>query len=165
MKRYLPFAILAGVALFLWKAYEGFTTVESGEHVARVSWLPEAATDVSFYRSYSFTAYEFTIPEAAFLEWANDRGWKIAKIEGEPRSISRYHRGLDDVPHPEEPRPDEKSRAVWEAYNAGVDKWRDATIKTITHSYYYEWRQTDGGGVSVVYDLDTGRAYFQSNPR
>src|SRR5687768_14859438 len=99
MKRFLLIAVLlTGLALLAWTTYRGFTDVESGEHVARVSWLPESATDVSFFRSYSWTAYEFTIPEQDFLRWAADKGWDVKENKGEPRTIARYHVGLGDVP-------------------------------------------------------------------
>ena len=162
-KRLVPIAVVACLAFFFWSAYKAFTEVESGEHVARVSWLPESATDVSFYRSYSFTAYEFTIPEQNFLHWA--KGWEVARIVGEPRSISRYHRGLNDVPYPDDPAPGEHSKEVWSKYETALAQYREANVKHIANGYYYEIRQSDGGGMAVGYDKEIGRAYFQSAPR
>jgi hypothetical protein len=43
---------------------------EIAEGVQSVDWLPAEATDISYCRSYGFTAFEFKISEAGFREWA-----------------------------------------------------------------------------------------------
>src|SRR5690554_1455303 len=53
---------------------------EIGEGLERVDWLPPKATNVSFIRSYSFTAYEFTIDEAGFKKFAESRDWPILEF-------------------------------------------------------------------------------------
>lgn len=70
LRRVLIAAGLLFAAFILYSAFRGFTDVEIGENVARVSWLPDSASNVSFYRAYSYTAYEFDIAEADFLKWA-----------------------------------------------------------------------------------------------
>jgi len=71
IKRLLIYTALIALAIWLVRgAYLGFTQVESGEVVASVDWLPKSASNVSYYRSYMNTAYEFDIDEADFLKWS-----------------------------------------------------------------------------------------------
>jgi hypothetical protein len=79
----------AAIALAIWfvrSAYIGFTEVESGESVPSVSWLLAAASNVSYYRSYMNTAYEFDISESGFRSWSR---WDVKEIS-EPVTITRY---------------------------------------------------------------------------
>lgn len=62
--------------------------VETAENVARVHWLPTSASNVSYYKSYSFTAYEFDIPERDFRAWSY---WEVRPI-GKPIEVARYNR-------------------------------------------------------------------------
>jgi len=78
IKRLLTYTALIAVAIwFVRGAYLGFTQVETGESVASVDWLPKSASNVSYYRSYMNTAYEFDIDEAGFLKWSR---WEVAEI-------------------------------------------------------------------------------------
>lgn len=43
---------------------------EIAEGVYSVEWLPTEATNINYYRSYGFTAYEFQISETGFRKWA-----------------------------------------------------------------------------------------------
>jgi hypothetical protein len=52
-----------------------------------VDWLPADATNISYYRSYSWTAYEFDIPQPAFLRWAGP--WSPKPLRT-PMSIPRF---------------------------------------------------------------------------
>ena len=36
---------------------------------------------------------------------------------------------------------------------------------TVARGYFYEYRQGNGGRGVIGYDLDAGRAYYQSSPR
>ena len=97
LKRLLLFvAVVAFVVWFLHGAYVGLTHVETGENVPSVKWLPDVASNVSFYKSYSFTSYEFDIPELEFVKWSR---WELSPID-EPVSIARYCFFSVDVPDP-----------------------------------------------------------------
>jgi hypothetical protein len=155
-------AALAALVAIVWGGYAtyvDFNRVEEAQHVPRVDWLPRGATDVSYYRAYSWTAYEFDIDEAGFLRWAKDEGWPVKRVD-KPFTVPRhsfeaarrmYPRDDDDMPAKE--------------YQAAYDAARTASEKVITRGYGYERRQSNGGGVTVGYDLDAGRAYYQSSPR
>ena len=157
----LAVPVLAGAAVWFWYAtYVSFNRVEEAENVARVDWLPAGARNVSYYRSYPFTAYEFDIDEAGFRSWAAQEGWPLRPVEYEPFRVLRYSFHASKRMHP----PDEETLAP-EEWRARHDRARAATQKEIRRGYGYEKRQSNGGGVTVGYDLDTGRAYYQYSPR
>jgi hypothetical protein len=149
LKHLLIFVTVVACGLaFLRAAYIGLTHVETGENVEHVKWLPKSASNVSYLRSYSFTAFEFDISESDFMDWS---GWKLQQISG-PVRITRYcfsnHADFGPNPSPEE-----------------IEAWENRNQALITDGLYYEHRQSNGGGVRVGYDRDKGRAFFQSSPR
>lgn len=60
-----------------------------GENVPRVKWLPNYATDVSFYRSKQVKVYEFRISGEDFKTWANQTGMEIKRLTS-TEILSRY---------------------------------------------------------------------------
>jgi hypothetical protein len=135
---------------FLYMCYRGITDFNTAEHVPSVPWLPAGATNVSYYCSYNFTAYEFDIEEEGFLNWASD--WEVKPITKEFK-IMRYTlraKYPNFVPNPSK---------------QALDDYENIKNAIIMDGYFYENRQKNGGGVCVAYDRKTKRAYFQSNPR
>ena len=65
-----------------------------GEHMGSVAWLPRTATDISYFKSYSYTAFEFTISESEFRKWADD--CELAEIRETVR-IPRFNRFLVNI--------------------------------------------------------------------
>lgn len=128
-----------------------------GENVQHVDWLPKEATNVSYYKTYSNTFYEFDIPENGFKKWASDWGFK--KII-EPKSICRYTMMTLKPPKP-------KSNVWTEEDVAARIYFQDKVIQTIIKKgyYYSSPPQGNGGGTWIAYDLDKGRAYYHSCPR
>ena len=119
---------------------------EYGEGLSSVSWLPDSATDISYYKSYLYTAYELDMSEEQFLQWAKDKSWEISEIV-EPISIGRYNRYLlsDSKNDP----------GYWAKVFAEIES-----------GYFYRWeRGKSGGGVNVAYDSIKKRVYYQYNPR
>ena len=108
------------------------------QNVESVSWLPPTASNVSYYKSYFFTAYEFNIPEKDFLALAKKKKWHVKAIE-EPFPIMRY--------------------------NYIVESSGEEKRVYISNGYFFEHRRRDGGGVSVAFDSIENKAYFQSSPR
>ncbi len=152
-KRLIIILTVAFAIWFFYSAYRGYTDVEVGESLPCVSWLPNHATNVSFYRSYLNTAYEFDISENRFREWSR---WNLAEIV-EPVQISRYL--AFSTPRPQE---------VANPTGAEIEKFaleysrRSVTIRS---GLYFGHLQDNGGGVWVGYDRETGRAYYYSAPR
>ncbi len=89
----LRYGLIAGILLFLspllllglWFGGVWYSEhhPDQGEHARRVSFLPETATDVSWYRSYNSTGFDFKISEADFKKWSR---WEVREI-AEPFSV------------------------------------------------------------------------------
>jgi hypothetical protein len=142
-------ASIAGLGYLVAKELAEF---EYGEGVARVDWLPAEARNVSFFRSYSWTAYEFDISEAAFKKWASD--WDVAELTS-PQTVARYGFGYDQWMNIQSADDDMEAQRRTEL------RW----YTRISRGLYYRHEQSNGGGVTVGYDRDAGRAYFKSSPR
>jgi hypothetical protein len=118
---------------------------QSGEHAtAADAWLelPDAATAVCFSRGMRGTiAYEFTIDEAGFREWAESLERSLYSRNGamsleridEPYRIPRY----------------------W-GFSATEGEER---LATISRGYYVRWSD-EVWRPKVAYDLDSQRAYY-----
>jgi len=123
---------LSFVGLCLWSN----THPDTGQNVSSVSWLPAEATHVSYFKTYSYTAYEFDISEEGFKNWASD--WEMKEIET-PFTTKRYS-----------------------AYTLAESE----TTATITNGYCFQTPPRDNGGETLVaYDRDRKRAFYKSNPR
>lgn len=157
-------ASAAGVALFWYGAYRGFNHVETAENVPRVPWLPESATNVSYYRSYLWTAYEFSIDERAFLQLTRDQGLDVRPIGPEPFTIKRYSFDAGRRMYPAA-LPEGASEAEIARYDEAVSRSEEAQHKTIRRGYWYRNIRSNGGGTSWAYDLDSGRAYYDYSAR
>lgn len=145
--------VMACILLY-WCISINVTRVEVGENVPTVPWLPNSASNVSFYKSYSYTAYEFDIPETAFVNWSR---WGLTPIT-QPVQVWRYCLfQVANVPQPDPSASDEELKAFSDLRNSGM--------ATITDGLFYERRQRNGGGVRVAYDRNRGRAFYQSAPR
>ena len=144
LKLHLAFILLIPVLMFaLWAGLTWYSNAhpDFGEHVAHVDWLPDEASDVSFFISYSYTAYEFKISEAVFVEEVCGK-WTFNEITG-PENISRYNFKLE---------------YAGDALNAHG-------VAMVTNGVSARCIQPDGGGYHAVYDRDTGTGYVQTNPR
>ena len=138
--------IVACILAFLRAGFVQLTHFESGENVAHVDWLPQAASNVSFYRSVQFTAYEFDISEVEFSRWSQWINEPITK----PFRLKRYnYRTL------ESPEPGPNSTA------AEVERWKEeneSRLATISSGL-----SAEHGQVSVAYDRSQGRAYYSKS--
>jgi hypothetical protein len=136
----------------------GITQVEFAENVSGVPWLPAAARNVSYYRSYSWTAYEFDIPEADFLTWASD--YDLQPIH-EKVVVSRYLARMLNWSVMRNP----SSTREAEVMMARQEHYRGLVSHSIEHGHYHRTVQSNGGGITVAYDSDIGRAFVQRSPR
>lgn len=131
------------------------------ENVAKVDWLPASASNVSFYKTYSFTAYEFDIPESGFVSLAKERNWTVSEIQGEAQRVMTYRMGgkiRDRFPLP---KSDLSTEEQLEEYQQALQ----IIEPRVQHGLMHEVRHANGGGITVVYDRTGQRAYVQSNPR
>ncbi len=144
--------------LFLWAVTR---PAEVGVNISSVSWLPKEASDVSYYKTYVLTAYEFSISEDGFEKWAARYG-EAKEIESVVR-VARFSY-MESLSFPE-PLPMGASESEWERHEAERARLEVLRSIAITDGLVFEIRESDGGGLTVAYDRDYGRAYFESNPR
>ncbi len=139
--------------------FYGLSRTDQGRHAAGVRWLPREAVDVSYYRSYGYTCYEFTISERGFLAWARERKWNIRPITV-PVTVPRFTRMV--VPSPVAPV---GFSGDWAKFYRDFKAWEAQSKAVIPSGWTDSVRWGDGGGYVVAYDRTSGRAYFQANPR
>jgi hypothetical protein len=64
---------------------------EIGEHAKKVDWLPAQATDISFYKTFGYELYEFSINEKGFLKWLNKKKLSVDTTnKNDDKSLERY---------------------------------------------------------------------------
>jgi len=115
------------------------TPIESGKHLARVDWLPAEASDVTYAKREGFgwfTCYECNLPRVVFDRLAQKEEWKL-----EPKNdVSSGLRLVLKLSPPTE-------------------------IDSVARALFYEKRQPNGGGVTVIYDLDAARLFVYESHR
>lgn len=153
LKAVLACVVAASSLWLLRSLHHGITHTETAENVASVDWLPKTASNVSYFRSYMNTAYEFDISEEAFREWSK---WNVEEIE-EPVTITRYSRFATKIAEPPQNASEEERETFVRAASSQFTK--------IDDGLYYAHLQDNGGGVWVAYDRSMGRAYFKTAPR
>lgn len=141
----------SGIFVFGWLGIGAWENAnpEQGENQARVDWLPENASDISYYRAYSWKAWEYSMNESDFREAATR--YNLREIT-EEQVIPRY--------------------SWWTFRNTNNAKnYKDFFAEESKHyakvrnGLFASERQADGGGFQLVFDRDQSRVYFQSNPR
>jgi len=133
---------------------------EIGEDVISVDWLPAEATNINYYRSYVFTAYEFQISEAGFRKWAVTVAYESSEhVSYQPVS------DLADFKEKRFFTIERYNRFIGEDEDLDYSEHLKATSRKIENGLRGEMRRGSGGGYSIGYDRDTLTAYWQSNPR
>ena len=137
----LPFAIL-----FFLRSAPDF-----GENIARVEWLPESATDISFYRSKQVEVYEFNMETDAFRDWAEARGMAVRQLINQ-EIVSRYKAY---VPPPSSS--EESSGSSREIDFEALKAWQQAISVKIEVGLIAKGEDDS----IAVYDFYKQRAYFE----
>jgi len=147
---WLAIAMLSLLLLLIpWSCYHAVTYREVGEHLPRVSWLPEEASDVSYFRTVHTVVYECRISEPAFLSLARRRGWELKPIR-EPTTVTGPAWFLSQAPRVED-FPGDKDR-----FDREFAAWLDRVQVIVRDGYTAGNREGDRGDI-VVYDKETGR--------
>ncbi|PXA04862.1 hypothetical protein DDZ13_02550 [Coraliomargarita sinensis] len=123
-----------------------------GENVARVSWLPNYASNVSFYRSNQVRVYEFDIKAEDFKTWAGQNGMDVQRVTT-PEILSRYKAY---IPTPEA----ESSEPAVPQGQVSMEQfqdWQDQISITVNSGMIARGKQDD----VAVYDLKTQKAYYE----
>ena len=93
------YVLLAMVALFPFAVFYMLQQgPDFGENLQSVDWLPETASNVSYYRSDQVEIYEFSITVEEYKRWAERQGMHIRTITS-PISVSRYMAYIPGNPH------------------------------------------------------------------
>lgn len=122
---------------------------DRGENLAQVDWLPETASDISYYRTYNLKVSEFSMNESDFRKWASDSDLKEIKDRQEIRRFSWWDY--------------QKTRP--KQYDETYFREEQNHIAIVTNGLFSSYRQSDGGGNYTVFDRDKNRVYFESNRR
>jgi len=147
-KHWITGLVLAMVCLFFGSCIYGLIHKESGVNVAQVDWLPREATNISYFRSYLFTAYEFKISEDGFKTWCPFSVEPITK----PIVVDRYLVGL------------ESSGSAGKNFEDALTYFARVRVGVSNGLYYYRVQQ-NGGYTVYAYDRDRGKAYMAGRPR
>lgn len=126
-----------------------------GENVPKVSWLPNYATDVSYYRSKQVRVYEFKISAEDFRTWAGQNGMNIQRVTS-PEILSRYKAYIppakSETNEPELRELPENALTI-EAFQ----QWQNQISITVNSGM-----MAKGSKQSVaIYDNITQKAYFE----
>jgi len=123
-----------------------------GENVPSVNWLPDYASNISYYRSNQVQVYEFDISPDNFKRWAESRGMNVRRLVKEA-VLSRYAAYLPrDDDRPAEPvAPD--GRVTPEEF----EEWQNTISIRATDGIIADGENNE----TALYDPRTDKAYFE----
>ncbi len=125
-----------GLRLVLHSAFKKVD--EAGQHVVQVDWLPKEASDVTYLRQgglFWLSCYECALPRSAFDKFAKENGWAVKETRNV--NVGGFRSMLKLAPI-------RLNKPMEEVYPIAL---------------HYQERQKDGGGITVVYDLETQRLF------
>ncbi|MEM8866988.1 MAG: hypothetical protein AAGC73_01845 [Verrucomicrobiota bacterium] len=124
-----------------------------GENLDSVKWLPEVASDVSYYQSAQINVYEFNVNETDFLKWAELNGMTARRLATQ-ESISRYKAYMvADESKQQKSNPTDGEITVEE-----FTEWQSAINAKFSLGFIARNNQT---GAKVIFDSETERAYYE----
>lgn len=142
------FGIVSGVVIFLLILVIFLarpTAPRIAENVDSVEWLPQEASDISYYVREGFGWFYFaegTMTEQDFRSFAAENDWDLEV----KKDVSVHMRSILGRP---------PLREVREGIE--MDRVLDALV--------YEDRKASGGGITWVFDRETERFYFNKSHR
>ena len=131
-----------------------YNRLETAEHLDSATdlpaWLvlPPPAADISYckIRKFRFTGYEYRLPEEDFLSWYEK--YPMEKIDGSTQ-VLRYNAYFVPVPERNTPQ--------------AMHQYESQRRATVSNGYEYYHDDGRKPSVHIVYDIDSGRAYFVEN--
>ena len=149
--------------------YALFGNYDKLDNAGSASWLPEHTTEIYSRNSGNFEVYEFTISEREFLLWAENKELIVSPINEKPAKIRRYT-SIGRAPEEGEVEGrkclDKYSNAKLSeslAAEARVCLDRASGLHVAHNGFFGEFRASNYGGYTVVYDSKLGRAFYQWN--
>lgn len=125
---------------------------EFGENLDHVSWLPEHASDISFYRSKQVQVFEFQAKPEDFKRWAESRGMRVRRLVNQ-EVISRY-KAYIPTSAGQSSDPITPSGALT---NEQFTSWQDAISAKVAKGLIAESPDKE----IAIYDITTQRAYYE----
>lgn len=116
-----------------------------GEHLRTVKWLPDSASDISYYLSKQTQVYEFKISAEGFTQWAQQRGMIVRPLRNE-ETISRYKAYLPAI-----------SAARKADTSERLQEWQSQISAKINQGLIAENARNE----LALYDETTQRAYYE----
>lgn len=123
-----------------------------GENVPSVSWLPDTASNVSYYRSKQVKVFEFSIAPDNFKNWAEQNGMTIQRVTT-TEILSRYKAY---VPTPS----GESSEPVTPDGSVTVEQFEDWQNQ-ISISVESGMIANGEDNSVAIYDVKTKKAYYE----
>jgi hypothetical protein len=120
-----------------------------GENVTSVDWLPDYASDISFYRSDQVSIFEFATEVDDFKLWAENEGFQTFTVN-KPISLSRYIAYI--------PRNKQLDATNRELTDQDFVAWQDLISIRVEHGIY----ALDDKNLIAVYDYVTKKAYYEN---
>ncbi|HTQ30862.1 MAG TPA: hypothetical protein VMI53_06595 [Opitutaceae bacterium] len=127
---------------------------ERAQHLAHVAWLPAEASDVTYVKRDGFgwvICYDCKLPKEALDRLAQKEGWKLV-----PKNDVTT--GLRNILCPSPPKKKTDPHDV-----VTVDLGHEPNPPAVRKALFYENRHPNGGGVTVIYDLDTSRLFVHKS--
>jgi hypothetical protein len=113
---------------------------KSGYGVDAVKWLPDQATNITYWERDGLGAIriaEFSIPPDVFKAWCRDKGLE-----------------LDSRTNVQARRPPAKGQS----HGHGTDT-------QVRHALVFEKREKNGAGLTLIFDVEKDRAYYDWSNR
>lgn len=182
-------ALALGMVLFLINIMD--TSIDAGENIARVDWLPESSSRICWFKSNLSYAVEFDIPEKDFLVWVDSAEGKKRFRLGEVEPIAptdhysnwfyvpRYTKFLTPGRRSEKQLPPEPPDGLKIVHGPIPENEVGASGDVPTpdiegdvqvmagprQGWMYHHSYGNGGGIWLAYDSETGRAFYYHSPR
>jgi len=122
---------------------------QKGEETGSIDFfLPDQATNISFYRGGNIVYYECNVNEKDALEFTSKKKWTMQPIGKEPVEMMCYFFSSTDEP--------QRSVALKYYENGGA---RRLYSYSISEGYYYD-DMTNRGGYTIIYDSQQGKLFL-----
>ena len=125
-----------------------------GENIDQVAWLPDYASDISYYHSKQVQVYEFKISPPNFKRWAESSDMQVHRLNKQ-EILSRYKAYLPAGNNQQDQPVTPDGTVSIEQF----ETWQDAISITVKEGLIAQ--NPDGSTATVIYDPKTQKAYFE----
>ena len=142
--------LILPIALFYFLSH----SPDFGENVESVNWLPDHATQISYYRSKQVQVYEFKISPENFTNWAESHQMAIRPLDKQA-ALSRYKAYL--------PMDAKQAKPISPGAPIAIEQfsvWQNEICIKISEGLIAE--SPDHSIGTALYDPATGKAYVEN---